>query len=177
MAGMVGTGRGYKTAFFVTSRYARSKDRSELQDALAAEHGILVEILDRNWIVDNVIEKDARDLAHIHLGIGEKVEESKIGPRDRERRERLASLDRELEAPERAAEAPLAVVKCALDAAILSENWSDHDMRLMAASSEPYGSPTAMERTDTAWRRATRSFGRHCTGSTTLGPSAMAIAT
>lgn len=120
VAGMVGTGRGYKTAFFVTSRYARSKDRSELQDALAAEHGILVEILDRNWIVDNVIEKDARDLAHIHLGIGEKVEESKIGPRDRERRERLASLDRELEAPERAAEAPLAVVKCALDAAILS---------------------------------------------------------
>ncbi|MEI2806835.1 MAG: hypothetical protein V9G18_13120 [Albidovulum sp.] len=29
VAGMVGTRRGYKTAFFVTSRYARSKDRSE----------------------------------------------------------------------------------------------------------------------------------------------------
>lgn len=120
VAGMVGTGRGYTTAFFVTSRYARSKDRSELQDSLAAQHNVTVEILDRNWIIDHVIEKDARDLAFIYLGIGEEVEESKIGPLDRERRERMASMDRQIEAPDWAEEAPLAVVQCALDAAVLS---------------------------------------------------------
>lgn len=120
VAAMVGTGRGYAAAFFVTSQYARSKDRSALQDALAAEHGVAVEILDRNWIIDNVIEKDARDIAYVHFGIGERVEESKLGWRDRERRERLAALDRELEAPDHADEAPLEVVRAALEASILS---------------------------------------------------------
>lgn len=120
VAAMVGTRRGYASAFFVTSQYARSKDRSALQDAIAAEHGVAVEILDRNWIVDNVIEKDAHDIAYVHLGVGERVEESKLGWHDRERRERLAALDRELEAPDHADEAPLEVVQAALEAAILS---------------------------------------------------------
>lgn len=118
--GMVGTGRGYTTVFFVTSRYARSKDRSALQDELATQHDVIVEILDRNWIVERVIDKDARDLAHIHLGVGERVEEAKIGPRDRDRLERLEALDRELEMPDLDGTTLLGMVRMALDAAILS---------------------------------------------------------
>lgn len=60
VGGIVGTGRGYQTIFFVTSRAARAKDRARVEDELSREHGVPVTILDRAWIIDEVIAKKDR---------------------------------------------------------------------------------------------------------------------
>ena len=97
--GIVATGRGYQKIFFVTSRAARAKDRARVEDELSREHGVQVTILDRAWIIDEVIDKDRRDLAFNYLGIGEEATESELGPKDYSRTQQLADIERELDDP------------------------------------------------------------------------------
>lgn len=99
VGGIVGTGRGYQTIFFVTSRAARAKDRARVEDELSREHGVPVTILDRAWIIDEVIAKNRRDLAFNYLGIGEEATENELGPEDYSRTQQLADIERELEDP------------------------------------------------------------------------------
>lgn len=97
--GIVATGRGYQKIFFVTSRAARAKDRARVEDELSREHGVQVTILDRAWIIDEVIDKNRRDLAFNYLGIGEEATESELGPEDYSRKQQLADIERELDDP------------------------------------------------------------------------------
>lgn len=97
--GIVATGRGYQKIFFVTSRAARAKDRARVEDELSREHGVQVTILDRAWIIDEVIAKNRRDLAFNYLGIGEEATESELGPEDYSRTQQLADIERELDDP------------------------------------------------------------------------------
>lgn len=97
--GIVATGRGYQKIFFVTSRAARAKDRARIEDELSREHGVSVTILDRAWIIDEVIAKNRRDLAFNYLGIGEESTENELGPEDYSRKQQLADIERELEDP------------------------------------------------------------------------------
>lgn len=97
--GIVATGRGYQKIFFVTSRSARAKDRARVEDELSREHGVTVTILDRAWIIDEVITKNRRDLAFNYLGIGEESSENELGPEDYSRQKQLADIERELEDP------------------------------------------------------------------------------
>lgn len=97
--GVVATGRGYQKIFFVTSRAARAKDRARVEDELSREHGVQVTILDRAWIIDEVIDKNRRDLAFNYLGIGEEATESELGPEDYSRSHQLADIERELDDP------------------------------------------------------------------------------
>lgn len=97
--GIVATGRGYQKIFFVTSRAARAKDRARVEDELSREHGVQVTILDRAWIIDEVIDKNRRDLAFNYLGIGEETTESELGPGDYSRTQQLADIERELDDP------------------------------------------------------------------------------
>lgn len=95
--GIVTTRRGYHKIFFVTSRAARAKDRARVEDELSREHGVQVTILDRAWIIDEVIDKNRRDLAFNYLGIGEEATESELGPEDYSRTQQLADIERELD--------------------------------------------------------------------------------
>lgn len=97
--GIVATGRGYQRIFFVTSRPARAKERARVEDELSREHGVQVTILDRAWIIDEVIDKNRRDLAFNYLGIGEEATESELGPEDYSRSQQLADIERELDDP------------------------------------------------------------------------------
>lgn len=91
--GLAATSRGYAKVFFVTSQYARAKDRAAIEDALSAKHGFRVEILDRSWIISQVLEGRHQDLAVDHLGLGERVTTRRMGPRDFARTQRLEGLE------------------------------------------------------------------------------------
>lgn len=67
------TRRDYKKIIFVTSRFAKDKTRSQIEDSLSKEYGIPVTIFDRSWIVQEIIYKNRKDLAFEHLGLGEKI--------------------------------------------------------------------------------------------------------
>jgi hypothetical protein len=100
VAAAMGTGRNYQKVFFVTSRFARSKDRARLEDELSTKHGVQVTILDRTWIVEQVIDNDHRDLAFNYLGVGSEDRESRLGPNDYSRAQQLDELERTLADPQ-----------------------------------------------------------------------------
>lgn len=116
VAGIVATNRGYTKIFFVTSRAARARDRARVEDELTREHGVQVTIHDRSWILDEVIDKNRRDLAYNYLGIGGETRELNLGPSDYSRKQQLADVEKDLSDPDtfvgmpmqRAAEALLA---------------------------------------------------------------------
>jgi hypothetical protein len=99
VAGIAATDRGYTRIIFVTSRAARAKDRAALEDALSNEYGIPVTIHDRSWIIDEVVEKDRRDLAFHYLAIGEETSDKDLGPSDYSRSRQLDEIERELADP------------------------------------------------------------------------------
>lgn len=99
VAGIVATNRGYKKIFFVTSRAARAKDRARVEDELTCKYGIQVTIHDRIWIVDEIIDKNRRDLAYNYLGIGDETSEPNLGPSDYSRKQQLADIEKELADP------------------------------------------------------------------------------
>ena len=98
--GLVDTGRPYTQIICVTSQFARSKDRAQLQDELRRTHGIPVTIHDRSWIVDQVFEHGWQDLAVNYLGIGEELtDKHRLGPNDYSREQQLADIERSLADP------------------------------------------------------------------------------
>jgi len=99
VAGIMGTARGYQKVFFVTSRPARAKDRSRLEDELSDKYGVQVVIHDRSWIIKEVIENGRQDLAYNYLGIGEQISTRALGPTDYSRRQQLDDIERVLSDP------------------------------------------------------------------------------
>lgn len=69
--GIIGTDRDYNRIICVTSRFARDKDRANLEDELSKKYGVLVTIQDRSWIVKEIIENERKDLAYNYLNVGE----------------------------------------------------------------------------------------------------------
>lgn len=99
VAGIIATNRGYKRVFFVTSRAARAKVRADVEQELSEKFGVIVTIHDRSWIIDEVIEKNRRDLAYNYLGIGDKTSERELGPSDYSRKQQLEGIEKELTDP------------------------------------------------------------------------------
>lgn len=92
--GLVETGRGYSRIICVTARFARGKDRADLEKALSEKYGVEVTIHDRSWIVTEVVEKDRKDLAFNYLGLGrEVIGPHRLGPSDYSRSQQLADLE------------------------------------------------------------------------------------
>jgi len=118
--GLAATGRPYAKVFFVTSQFAKARDRAALEDELSTKHGFRVEILDRSWILAKVIDGDNVDLAVDHLGVGERVHTHQAGDRDYARGRRLEALEKTLQDPQAYGDARLERVADALDAAMLS---------------------------------------------------------
>jgi len=120
---IIKTQREYKKIFFITSRFARDKDRADLEDTLSKQHGIPVIIHDRSWIIKEVIENDRKDLASNYLGIGEaKNDPLRLGPTDYSRTQQLADIERSIDDPEEFRGMERQLVSEALIAAKLSRN-------------------------------------------------------
>ena len=81
VAGIVATQRGYQKVYCVTAQFARAKDRARVEDELSKQYGVTITILDRSWIVDQVVSNDRKDLAFNYLGVGQEVAGSRrMGP-------------------------------------------------------------------------------------------------
>jgi hypothetical protein len=100
VAGLVERNRGYRRIICVSSQFAADKARAKLEDELTQQYGIRITILDRSWIIKEVVENDRKDLAFDYLGIGREVEDKRrLGPQDYSRAARLEALEREIEDP------------------------------------------------------------------------------
>lgn len=98
--GLVETNRDYRHIICVTSRYARARDRADLEKQLSDKHQVEVTIHDRSWIMAEVLEKDRKDLAFNYLGVGREITSAhRLGPTDYSRSRQLADLERSLADP------------------------------------------------------------------------------
>jgi hypothetical protein len=123
VAGIIETGRGYQKIYCVTAQFARAKDRARIEDELSNRYGVTVTILDRSWIVDQVVECDRKDLAYNYLGIGqEMVDAHRLGPSDYSRSRQLEDIEKVIDDLEAFAGMEMQRVTEALIAAKLSRN-------------------------------------------------------
>ena len=123
IAGIFSTGRGYQKIFFITSRHARARDRARVEDELTNKYGVTVTILDRTWIVEQVIDADRKDLAFNYLDVGQEVADThRLGPSDYSRAQQLENIEKELVDPQAFAGMELQRATEALVAAKLSRN-------------------------------------------------------
>ncbi|WP_269621423.1 hypothetical protein [Zhongshania sp. BJYM1] len=121
--GIVETERDYKRIIFVTSRFARDKDRARIEDELSEQYGIPVTIHDRSWIVKEIIENDRKDIAYNYLKVGEaKDDPLRLGPTDYSRTQQLAEIEQSFDDPDAFAGMEQQRVTEALLAAKLSRN-------------------------------------------------------
>lgn len=80
------TDRGYKSVFFISSRYISARTSHEMQDEMSSKYGFRVIILDRGWVLDRVMEGRYFDLFQSELGFTAKVEsEIIVGDNDAEK--------------------------------------------------------------------------------------------
>ena len=78
-----GTDRGYVKAFFITNQYAKSNQRSDVEDALKKETDIDVRVLDISWLLDQTLKNGHEDIAIETLSLTPaKVSENTLGPND-----------------------------------------------------------------------------------------------
>jgi hypothetical protein len=123
VAGIIGTQRGYQKIYCVTSQFARAKDRARLEDELTEQYGVPVTILDRSWIVEQIIGGERRDLAFNYLDIGQaNADTNRLGPSDYSRSRQLDDIEKELGIPEAFSGMETQRVTEALVAAKLSRN-------------------------------------------------------
>lgn len=115
------TKRGYKKAIFVSSRFIPNREKAEVQDNLKKKYKISVTILDRNWLLDEVFDKNRQDVAVEKLHIqATKQSVTKKGPLDSRREEDLQELDKKIETSIADDKVSMQVVDDAIESAILS---------------------------------------------------------
>ena len=123
VAGIVETQRGYQKIYCVTAQFARAKDRARVEDELTKKYGVTVTILDRSWIVEQVVGGDRRDLAFNYLGVGQEIADSRrLGPSDYSRSQQLEDIEKVIGNPDAFAGMEMQRVTEALIAAKLSRN-------------------------------------------------------
>lgn len=123
VAGIIATDRGYQKIYCVTARFARAKDRARLEDELTKRYGLNVTVLDRTWIVEQVIGGDRKDLAFNYLNVGHEVNNARrLGPSDYSRQQQLDDIEGALSDPEKFAGMEGQRVTEALVAAKMSRN-------------------------------------------------------
>ncbi|TWO71561.1 tetratricopeptide repeat protein [Caenimonas sedimenti] len=117
---LVGTKRPYVQIICVTSQFARSKDRAEVQDEMREAHKVEVTIHDRAWIVEQIIENDWRDLAVNYLGAGRVSKAARLGPTDYVREQQLEEIENLIADPDHFAGRKMQLATEALVAAKMS---------------------------------------------------------
>ncbi len=123
VAGILETQRGYQKVYCVTAQFARAKDRARVEDELTKKYGLTVTILDRSWIVEQVIGGDRRDLAFNYLGVGQGIADARrLGPTDYSRYRQLEDIEKLIGNPDAFSGMEMQRVTEALVAAKLSRN-------------------------------------------------------
>lgn len=93
---ILSTQRDYTTIYFVTSRSAKSKDRATIIDKY--KDRIKIIILDKNWILTEVINRNYYDLVEKELHIDcRKNEDYQEGANDHKRSLQIKKIEEELE--------------------------------------------------------------------------------
>lgn len=88
--------------YFSSRAVTKAKARAALEDELTGRHGIKVTILDRSWIMQQVIELDRKDLAYNYLRVGQEVVDARrLGPVDYSRTQQLEGIEELLSDPGR----------------------------------------------------------------------------
>jgi len=164
--GLIGTGRPYDRIICVTSKFARAKDRSALEDALSKEHNVPVIIHDRSWIVKEVIEHDRKDIAYNYLHVGEiKSDPLQLGPTDYSRFRQLRDIEGSFDDPEAYRGMECNGPQKRSSRLNFAEVSKDHAPRLTDFSSVQSGSLMLMGHSVIASRRDTNTFGQRSGGS------------
>ena len=115
------TGRGYKKAIFITSQFAKDKDRAALEDKLSKTYMLQVVIHDRTWIVEKVFANKRESLAIETLKCAVPFATMlKKGPRDLSREAELKELEQQINDPDRYAGLNYQLVEDAIQAARLA---------------------------------------------------------
>ena len=123
VAGIVETQRGYQKVYCITAQFARAKDRARVEDELTKKYGLTVTILDRSWIVEQVVGGDRRDLAFNYLGVGQEIADARrLGPTDYSRSRQLENIEKLVANPDAFSGMEMQRVTEALVAAKLSRN-------------------------------------------------------
>lgn len=95
---LIGTGRGYAKAMFITNQFVPDKDRAATEDELRKRHGLDVRIYDRTWILEKVYCNELEQLAidELHMDVP-KGTELRPGPKDTSRLRALEETEKEIE--------------------------------------------------------------------------------
>ena len=95
---IVATNRGYTKALFFTNQYVKSSTRTEVEENLSKQHGIVVKIYDANAISKWVFQDGCLDIALSTLGFSDtyKQKTTIVGPNDRERSEHLVKIEQNI---------------------------------------------------------------------------------
>lgn len=160
------TDRGYKVAYFVSSRSIRAKDRARVEDELKKKYNIDVRILDRNWIIKEVFENKREEIVKKELHLNQ-ITETKIkkGPLDLQREEDLEVLDKKIETTLSENKGSLSVVDDAIGSAILSRELEkprvEIDGRFDRAERLAQEFGTLYQQFEVAYQRAWTTFWWH----------------
>lgn len=153
------TDRAYRVAYFITSRFVKDKDRSDVEDMLTKRHGIDVRILDRTWIVEKIVENGREHLAIETLRINVPLSAvPRKGPRDRSREAELHEIEAQMKDPDRYNGLDYQLVEDAIQAALLARGLglprTQVDGRLDRASRLAGKRGTRQQRLRCAYNRA-----------------------
>jgi hypothetical protein len=123
VAGIMATQRGYQKIYCITAQFARAKDRARIEDELTKQYGVTVTILDRSWIVEQIIGGDRRDLTFNYLGVGQETASTgRLGPSDYSCSQQLEDIEKAIDNPAAFSGMEIQRVTEALVAAKLSRN-------------------------------------------------------
>jgi hypothetical protein len=115
------TNRGYTQAFFISNQYAKSDQRSALEDNLKKDTGMDVRIFDISWILDQIYKNRLESLAIESLSIPVQFKrERSLGNNDYQKQKKLDEITDNLESKANPTNITVEQVNLFLDTAILS---------------------------------------------------------
>lgn len=113
--------RDFTKVFFVTNQFVKGNKRQAAESELSKKYGMSVEVLDRSWIVNTVLEHHREDIAIKSLDLQANYREKpRPGPVDTGRRNELDELLDRLKAPELYCGNDYALAEDYLEAALLA---------------------------------------------------------
>ncbi|OCH18127.1 hypothetical protein A6E05_12390 [Aliivibrio sp. 1S165] len=115
------TNRGYTQAFCITNQYAKSNQRSELEDSLKTDTGMDVRILDISWILDQIYKNKLEYLAIETLSMPVQFKRERcVGNNDYQKQKELDEITENINTNVNSAKITTEQVDYFLDVAILS---------------------------------------------------------
>ncbi|MDD2583024.1 MAG: hypothetical protein PHR66_13630, partial [Desulfuromonadaceae bacterium] len=121
IAKIAGTKRGYSKDFFSSNQFIPDRTRAEVEDLLRNEHQLDVRILDRTWILNSIFEGRHESLAIDELKLTTALrKEVRKGPRDNEREQDLAEVEKQIETAIQQSSSGYQLVEDCLEAALLA---------------------------------------------------------